>query len=694
MGIIILNTIKIEVQENLYTIIQQCEILNIIIPRFCYHEKLSIAGNCRICLIEVNNSFKLVVACATMVLKNMIINTINDTVKNSRENIIEFLLINHPLDCPICDQGGECDLQDQTLLYGRDRSRFSEIKRSVLDKNFSSFIKTIMTRCIHCTRCIRYFNEIIGYPVIGTIGRGSKMEITNYIYSKDYTELSGNVIDICPVGALTSKPFSFSARPWELIHLETIDLLDSYCSAIRINIKDDEVMRILPSVINNRNSYWITNKIRFAYDSIRIQRIYSPKIKNLEINCLVDVSWKKVFKYIKYNFYRFIKTKNYANHFYAYSGKFIDLESLLLFKLFFRALDICNINIDMYNENDFYKSYLLNTTALISIEDTQLFILYGLNTKLENSMLNLQLRKISLENSNEVLLVYIGNKLNLNYSIIHIGLTMGCLLEIYYGAIFINHYLVKFSNSIFISGKDACNYDFNTLSLIENLNKYLDKNIDFQYNNLFSGIVSILDLNIMSKVYSKLSDRKYNLPKIIYFCGYENFEYFNILYTNIFIIYQGHHYDDLAKKANVLIPSPTFIEKKGIFMNCDGLYHHTNSIWGYEHKFKEDYSILSGLFDYIISDNILFKKYTYLKQNINNINSLKLVPFRYYNYNNIYLIKEYSNTLLKLFPFKHQFIEDVIFITSCRNFFTMDVFCKNSITIVKHLHTIKNFSNF
>lgn len=209
----IINNKKIILSSKLYTILQQCELLNIVIPRFCFHEKLSIAGNCRICLVEINTSFKLVVACATMMSKNLVVNTISDSVKNSRENIIEFLLINHPLDCPICDQGGECDLQDQTLLYGRDRSRFKEIKSTVFDKNISPFIKTIMTRCIHCTRCIRYFNEVIGFNILGTLGRGGKTEISNYIFQNDVTELSGNVVDLCPVGALTSKPYAYTARP-------------------------------------------------------------------------------------------------------------------------------------------------------------------------------------------------------------------------------------------------------------------------------------------------------------------------------------------------------------------------------------------------------------------------------------------------------------------------------------------------
>jgi NADH dehydrogenase/NADH:ubiquinone oxidoreductase subunit G len=210
---LIINSTKLTFPTNLFTILQQCEILGIRVPRFCYHEKLSIAGNCRICLVEVSNSFKLVVACATMISKNITINTMSNIVKNSRENILEMLLINHPLDCPICDQGGECDLQDQAILYGKDRSKFKEIKRSVFDKNLSPFIKTIMTRCIHCTRCIRYFNEVVGYKFIGTLGRGSQMEISNYVYTYDTTELSGNVVDLCPVGALTSKPFAFSARP-------------------------------------------------------------------------------------------------------------------------------------------------------------------------------------------------------------------------------------------------------------------------------------------------------------------------------------------------------------------------------------------------------------------------------------------------------------------------------------------------
>jgi NADH-quinone oxidoreductase chain G len=266
-----------------WTVLQACILNNYDIPRFCYHEKLSIAGNCRMCLIEEVKQFKPLAACSIIITNNMNLYTHTIKTKKSREAVLEFLLINHPLDCPICDQGGECDLQDQTLLFGSDRGRFYEYKRAVENKECGPLIKTIMNRCIHCTRCVRFINELAGNNQLGITGRGYKMEIGFYIDNFLDSEVSGNIIDLCPVGALTSKPYAFKGRPWELKSFDFIDFFDSFHSNIKIEIRNEKIMRILPKINDFINEEWITDKIRFCYDGLRIQRLYYPILKKNNI---------------------------------------------------------------------------------------------------------------------------------------------------------------------------------------------------------------------------------------------------------------------------------------------------------------------------------------------------------------------------------------------------------------------------
>lgn len=272
---IFINGTQMEVHSN-FTVLQACGLAGIYIPRFCYHEKLSIVGSCRVCMIELYKSLKPIIACATPVVKDMEIYTETALTKNSREHVLEFLLINHPLDCPICDQGGECDLQDQSLVYGSDRGRFKEKKRAVFNKDFGPFIKTVMTRCIHCTRCVRFMSEIAGDNILGVLGRGKDMEIGTYINTILRSEISGNIIDICPVGALTSKPFAFTSRSWELRSIESIDILDGLGSSIRLDFRGSEIVRILPIVNELINEHWITDKIRFTYDGFKYNRLITP----------------------------------------------------------------------------------------------------------------------------------------------------------------------------------------------------------------------------------------------------------------------------------------------------------------------------------------------------------------------------------------------------------------------------------
>jgi NADH dehydrogenase/NADH:ubiquinone oxidoreductase subunit G len=305
---VLLDNVEIEVPEGL-TILQVCTLSNFDLPRFCYHERLSIAGNCRMCLVETNISKKLVIACATPVVDKMIILIDSLRVRKSREGVLEFLLSNHPLDCPICDQGGECDLQDLTFLYGSDRGRFYELsKRSVGFKYFGLFVKTFMTRCIHCTRCVRFLVEVCGFFELGLVSRGVLMEISTYVNGWIEHELGGNIIDLCPVGALTSKYFSFVGRSWECFSIESLDLLDGFCSPIRFDIIGNKVVRVLPAINVLLNEEWITNKIRFFYDSLYLQRIVFPLVNFsyffsvLRVYC--SVSWEFVFRLLGFFFFK------------------------------------------------------------------------------------------------------------------------------------------------------------------------------------------------------------------------------------------------------------------------------------------------------------------------------------------------------------------------------------------------------
>jgi len=373
-----------EKDENV-TIFQKCFEKRIDIPCFCYHENLSIAGNCRMCLVEVNTSAKLVASCAMPLLNGMKIETNSLRVIKARESIIEFLLINHPLDCPICDQGGECDLQEITLVYGSDRGRYYEYaKRAVIDKEVGPFIKMIMTRCIHCTRCIRFLTEVTGIPSLGMINRGNSSEISTYITYNLTDEMSGNIIDLCPVGALTSKPYAFTARPWELNSIESVDVLDSTCSNVRIDFLNNRLYRILPVYNKTLNEDWITNRARFFYDSNNIQRIKNPMMK-VAPGKYVEISWSKATSLF---FDNLAKYTDKDSSVIPLVGILADLDTVIYSKLFFNSISANLYFADFVDINtDFRENFLLNNT-LVGIEENTNFIFFCLNTRTESPILN------------------------------------------------------------------------------------------------------------------------------------------------------------------------------------------------------------------------------------------------------------------------------------------------------------------
>uniref|UniRef100_A0A8C7Y4E0 NADH-ubiquinone oxidoreductase 75 kDa subunit, mitochondrial n=1 Tax=Oryzias sinensis TaxID=183150 RepID=A0A8C7Y4E0_9TELE len=373
------------------TVLQACDKAGIQIPRFCYHERLSVAGNCRMCLVEIEKAPKPVAACAMPVMKGWNILTNSEKTRKAREGVMEFLLANHPLDCPICDQGGECDLQDQSMQFGSDRSRFMEGKRAVEDKNIGPLIKTIMTRCIQCTRCVRFASEIAGVEDLGTTGRGNDLQIGTYVEKMFMSELSGNVIDICPVGALTSKPYAFTARPWETRKTESIDVLDAVGSNIVVSTRGGEVMRVMPRLHEDINEEWISDKTRFAYDGLKRQRLTQPMVKDAA-GQLTPTSWEDALTRVAGAL-----QSVQGNEVAGIAGGLVDAEALVALKDLLNRLDSENLCTEELFPmagagTDLRSNYLLNS-RIAGIEESDLLLLVGTNPRYEAPLFNARIRK-------------------------------------------------------------------------------------------------------------------------------------------------------------------------------------------------------------------------------------------------------------------------------------------------------------
>ena len=410
---ITINGKEIEFKKGM-TVLQACELADVEIPRFCYHEKLSIAGNCRMCLVEMEKSPKPIASCAMPAAEGMNIKTNTEFIEKARKGVMEFLLANHPLDCPVCDQGGECDLQDQSMYYGVDKSRFVENKRQVKEKYMGPLIKTQMTRCIHCTRCVRFATEVAGVPEIGAIGRGENMEITTYLEKAMESELSANVIDLCPVGALTSKPYAFEARPWELKKTESIDVTDAVGSNIRVDTYNWEVKRILPRLNEDINEEWISDKTRYSCDGLLKQRLDVPYIK--KNNKLQKSTWDEALLLLL-NKIKSIEPNEIGGHI----GDMVNLESALGFKKLFGIFNSKNLE---FREKNFYLNssekinYIFNS-SIKGIEDTDLILLVGTNPRHEATILNARIRKTFV---NKKIPIYsIGDPGELTYEYTKIG---------------------------------------------------------------------------------------------------------------------------------------------------------------------------------------------------------------------------------------------------------------------------------
>ncbi len=589
------NDIDVEVEEGL-TVLQACEKAGVEIPRFCYHEKLSIAGNCRMCLVEMEKSPKPIASCAMPAAEGMNIKTNTEFVEKARKGVMEFLLANHPLDCPVCDQGGECDLQDQSMYYGVDKSRFKENKRLVPEKNMGPLIKTQMTRCIHCTRCVRFATEVAGVPELGAIGRGEDMQITTYLEQSMQSELSANVVDLCPVGALTSKPYVFEARPWELKKTETIDVMDAVGSNIRVDTYDWEVKRVLPIINEDINEEWISDKTRYACDGLLHQRLDTPFIKYN--NKFEKASWNEVYKILKSKFENTTKEK-----ICGFVGDLTNMETSYIFKEFFeRTLDIKNY--ESRADNRFVdvskrENYIFNA-SINGIEEADFIFLIGANPRYEATILNARIRKSHLNNNTKILSLNDNGDLTYPYESLD-GNTQ-TLKNIFEATNDLSKIILDSKKPMVIIGESFLRLNLAEF-LYEKILKFLKHNNKFSeyWNpiNILScdaATVGNFDLGLINNENNLLNNLKSNKFDIVYLVGQDNLDFVK---KNEFVIYQGSHGDKGAEIADIILPGSAYTEQDGYFTNLEGKIQKAYKASYPPGEAKEDWQIINEIAEFM-----------------------------------------------------------------------------------------------
>ncbi len=585
------------------TVLQAAHLVGLEIPYFCYHPRLAIAGNCRMCLVEVEGMPKLAASCAQPVMENMIVHTSSEKVKQAREAVMEFLLINHPLDCPICDQGGECDLQDQAMAYGRDTSRYDHAKRAVPDKHMGPLIRTFMNRCIHCTRCVRFATDIAGVPELGTTGRGEHMEIVSYLNQSLTSELSGNLVDVCPVGALTSKPYAYKGRSWELSKTESIDVMDAVGSNIRVDAYGPKVMRILPRLHEDVNEEWLSDKSRYACDGLLNQRLDTPYVRIH--GQLKPATWDEVFAVIKEKL-NGIKPERLG----AIAGDLVDVEAMTALKDLLQAFGSSNYDCRQRGEKLDVSSrsrYLFNT-SIAGIEQADVCLLVGTHPRYEAPLLNARIRKGYWENGLKVARIGtpVSKRHELTYRVEDLGDSPKDLEELVKGKHAFSKTLKAAKNPMVIVGMDALRRkDGDSILscvgvLADKFKLICDDWNGFNVLHTSAAQVGGLDIGFVPQgkgmdTGSMLQAAQKGKLDVLWLLGADEIPTDKL--DKAFVIYQGHHGDAGAAVADVILPGVAYTEKSGTYVNTEGRVQRTQVATRAPGDARQDWKIVRALSD-------------------------------------------------------------------------------------------------
>ena len=594
---------EIEVPDH-FTLLQACEEAGAEVPRFCFHERLSVAGNCRMCLVEVKGGPpKPAASCAMGVrdirggpngeLPEVFTNT--PMVKMAREGVMEFLLINHPLDCPICDQGGECDLQDQAIAFGMDSSRYTENKRAVEDKYIGPLVKTVMNRCIHCTRCVRFTTEVAGIAELGLIGRGEDAEITTYLEQAMTSELQGNVVDLCPVGALTSKPFAFTARPWELNKTESIDVMDALGSAIRVDTRGREVMRIMPRINDEVNEEWISDKSRFIWDGLKTQRLDRPYVRR--DGRLQVATWGEAFAAIK----SAVATTSGAK-IGAIAGDLASVEEMYALKALINSLGSTNTDCRQdgaaLDPSLGRASYLFNST-IEGIELADAILIVGANPRYEAAVLNARIRKAWRRSGLPIGVIGEGGEMRYPYE--HLGAGTDTLSELVSGKNAFVEKLKAAKNPLIIIGQGAL-VGAEGLAVLGNAAKLAsavgavsDEWNGFAVLHTAASRVGGLDLGFVPGEGGVAAADMLTSMDVLFLLGADELDFSRK--SAKFTVYIGSHGDNGAHHADVILPGATYTEKSGTWVNTEGRVQMGNRAGFAPGDAREDWAIIRALSD-------------------------------------------------------------------------------------------------
>jgi NADH-quinone oxidoreductase subunit G len=589
----VVDGVEIDVASG-STVLQACEQAGAEIPRFCYHERLSIAGNCRMCLVEVEKAPKPIASCAYPIAEGMVVKTDTAMVRQARRGVMEFLLINHPLDCPICDQGGECDLQDQSFAYGMDHSRYAENKRAVKDKNLGPLVKTVMTRCIQCTRCIRFATEVAGVSELGATARGEDMEIGTYVEKALTSELSGNLIDICPVGALTSKPYAFVARPWELQKTDSVDVLDALGTPIRIDARGPEVLRILPRVNDDINEEWLADKARFAFDGLRRRRLDKPWVRRG--GRLEAASWADAFAAIAARVRGVDGTR-----IGALAGDLCDAESMLALRDLMAAVGSPNLDCrqDGAKLDASRREFYLFNSGIAGIDVADALLLIGCNPRREAPVLNARLRKRMVTGGFPV--GVIGPHADLTYGYTHLGNGPGALETLQDHAF--AKALRRAEHPMIVVGQGALARDDGAAvlaaawQLADAAGALTPDWHGFNVLHAAASRVGALDLGFLPGAGGlDLDGMLGGGVDLLWLLGADEFDTRRIG-AETFVVYQGHHGDAGAARADVILPGAAYTEKNGTYVNTEGRVQRGYRAMVAPGEAREDWRILRAFSD-------------------------------------------------------------------------------------------------